>query len=286
MADAGRIGGGRADRRIGRVGRAGGVALAALAAAVILAAPGAASAQGSDDWCRQGRGSDHARFCEVRESTISAPAEGLEVDARPNGAIDVTAAGSGQVKVRARVTAHADSEDRARALAGDVRIETGGGHIRASGPDTGHGEWWSVSYRIEAPAATNIDLRATNGGIDVRGMRGTTTFRTLNGGARLEGLGGDVSGSTTNGGLHIVLSGARWQGRGMDVRTTNGGVDLAVPEGYAAHLETSTVNGGLDLGFPVTVQGRVGRQLSMDLGGGGPTIRAVTTNGGVSLHRP
>jgi len=124
-----------------------------------------------------------------------------------------------------------------------------------------------------------------NGGVDVRGMRGTTRFRTMNGGARLEDLGGDVSGSTMNGGLAIVLGGDRWQGQGMDVRTTNGGVDLTIPEGYSAHLETSTVNGGLDLGFPVTVQGRVGRQLSLDLGGGGPTIRAETTNGGVSLHR-
>jgi hypothetical protein len=38
--------------------------------------------------------------------------------------------------------------------------------------------------------------------------------------------------------------------------------------------------------FPVTVQGRFGRTLSVDLGGGGATIRATTVNGGVSLQRP
>lgn len=258
---------------------------AAFVVAAALAAPAAGRAQGADDWCRQNRGRDGARHCEVREETIAAPSGGLDVDARPNGGIEVTAGSGGRVTIRSRVTARAATEDRARELASQVKIETGGGHVRARGPDTGHDEWWSVSYRIEAPASSDVDLRAMNGGIHVRGMRGTTRFNTMNGGVDLVDPGGDVSGSTTNGGLDIVLRGDRWQGKGLDVRTTNGGVDLTVPEGYSAHLETSTVNGGLDLGFPVTVQGRVDRQLSLDLGSGGPTVRAVTTNGGVSLHR-
>lgn len=257
----------------------------ALVAAASLAGPAAGRAQGADDWCRQNRGGEQARHCEVREQTIAAPSGGIDVDARPNGGIQVTAGSGDRVRIRSRVTARAESESRARELASQVKIETEGGRIRARGPDAGHDEWWSVSYRIEAPASTDVDLRAMNGGIHVQGMRGTTRFNTMNGGVDLVDVAGDVSGSTTNGGLDIVLRGDRWKGKGLDVRTTNGGVDLTVPEGYSAHLETSTVNGGLDLGFPVTVQGRVDRQLSLDLGSGGPTVRAVTTNGGVSLHR-
>ncbi|HUG54310.1 MAG TPA: hypothetical protein VMR21_11945 [Vicinamibacteria bacterium] len=37
--------------------------------------------------------------------------------------------------------------------------------------------------------------------------------------------------------------------------------------------------------LPVRVQGRLGRELSTDLGAGGPTIRAMTTNGGVVVRR-
>ena len=37
--------------------------------------------------------------------------------------------------------------------------------------------------------------------------------------------------------------------------------------------------------FPITVQGRIGRSLSTDLGNGGQTIRATTTNGGVEIRR-
>jgi hypothetical protein len=96
---------------------------------------------------------------------------------------------------------------------------------------------------------------------------------------------GDVRGRTTNGGVHVELDGRRWDGAGLDVQTTNGGVTLEVPADYSARLETGTVNGGLDLEFPVTVQGRIGRRLATTLGEGGPTVRAMTTNGGVRILR-
>ena len=60
---------------------------------------------------------------------------------------------------------------------------------------------------------------------------------------------------------------------------------MAVPENYSAHLEAGTVNGDLSIDFPVTVQGRITRELEVNLGAGGPTVRAMTTNGGVKIKR-
>jgi DUF4097 and DUF4098 domain-containing protein YvlB len=81
------------------------------------------------------------------------------------------------------------------------------------------------------------------------------------------------------------LKGTKWQGAGLDLQTTNGPVNLSIPEGYNAHLETGTVNGPMRFDFPVTVQGRIDRRLSLDIGSGGPTIRVVTTNGPVIVRR-
>jgi DUF4097 and DUF4098 domain-containing protein YvlB len=111
-------------------------------------------------------------------------------------------------------------------------------------------------------------------------------LETVNGGLSLIGTAGDVRGRTINGGIDVTLTGAGWDGEGLDLRTTNGGVALAIPDGYAARLETSTVNGGLDADFPVTVRGRISRELTLDLGSGGRTLRVRTTNGGVTLRRP
>jgi DUF4097 and DUF4098 domain-containing protein YvlB len=97
---------------------------------------------------------------------------------------------------------------------------------------------------------------------------------------------GRVTGRTTNGGLDVRLDGSAWDGEGLDLETSNGGVNLVVPEDYNAELQTGTVNGGLNLDFPLTVQGRVNRRIEVTLGRGGAPIRAVTTNGGIRLRRP
>jgi DUF4097 and DUF4098 domain-containing protein YvlB len=138
---------------------------------------------------------------------------------------------------------------------------------------------------VRVPHGTDLDIETFNGGIGVTDVNGRIRFQALNGGVHLAGIGGDVQGRTTNGGLRIELDGRSWDGEGLDVQTTNGGVTLQVPENYSARLETGTVNGGIQLDFPVTVQGRIGRRLTTTLGEGGPTIRAVTTNGGVKVVR-
>jgi DUF4097 and DUF4098 domain-containing protein YvlB len=104
---------------------------------------------------------------------------------------------------------------------------------------------------------------------------------------RLQDVGGRVNGETRNGGLNVTLNGSKWDGEGLDVQTSNGGVDLRIPDDYNAELETRTVNGGLRIDFPITVQGELTsrRGLSTTLGSGGPLIRARTTNGGVTIRR-
>jgi DUF4097 and DUF4098 domain-containing protein YvlB len=81
------------------------------------------------------------------------------------------------------------------------------------------------------------------------------------------------------------LSGDRWDGESLDVSTTNGGVVMSVPENYSANLQTGTVNGGVAFDFPVTVQGKLNKQITLNLGSGGPLVKAMTTNGGVRVKR-
>ena len=94
-----------------------------------------------------------------------------------------------------------------------------------------------------------------------------------------------MHGLTTNGGLNIELAGDHWDGNGMNVETVNGGVKMTVPANYSAHLETGTTNGNTEVDFPVPVQGRVTKDMSVNLGNGGATVRAITTNGGVKIQR-
>jgi len=267
-----------------------------LAAFVLLlvgsVAPGLAAQRRSDsrDWqiscSRSGSyDSDTERVCHMVEKTIAAPAGVLHIDGRVNGGVTVIGENRRDVLIRVMVEAHARSESRAEELADAVTLETASGRIFAEGPATRNREWWSASFEVHVPAESDLELRAHNGGIGVAGVTGTLRMETLNGGIHLDAVNGDVVAETVNGGLHVELDGPRWEGRGLDAITTNGGVHLRVPRDYSARLETGTVNGGVDIDFPVTVQGRIGRRLATDLGRGGALIRLMTTNGGVDIRK-
>jgi DUF4097 and DUF4098 domain-containing protein YvlB len=236
-----------------------------------------------DEWCHGDARQHGESVCEVREWTFSAP-DDVSVDATPNGGVSVEAWDRSELRVRAKVHAWAEATTRARQIADAIQIKAGA-DIEADGPKTEDEEGWSVSYRVMVPRDTDLDLASTNGGIMIAGVHGTLRFHTTNGGVHLERVAGDVEGRTTNGGLHVVLAGDRWDGKGLNVRTTNGGVKVSVPAGYSAHLEAATTNGGLKVDFPVTVQGRIDRSVSTDLGEGGSTIKVRTTNGGVTIAR-
>lgn len=234
--------------------------------------------------CRSERswGDSRERVCEVREVTLAAGP--LTVDGRQNGGVSVQGWDQDGIRVLALVSVQTRTEAQARADAQAIRIRTDNRTVRAEGPDRDGRGGWSVSYRVFVPRATDLSLRANNGGIRVADVRGRIGMETHNGGISLMGLAGDVRGRTQNGGLDIRLDGDRWQGEGLNVETQNGGVTLAIPRDYSARLETGTVNGGMRIDFPVTVQGEVGKRIDTRLGEGGAPIRAVTTNGGVTVR--
>jgi DUF4097 and DUF4098 domain-containing protein YvlB len=206
------------------------------------------------------------------------------VDGGVNGGISIKGANRSDILVRSKVQAYQDDEADSRRVASEIRVETSGGRVHATGP-TSEKHGWGVSYEIFVPLKTDVALRTHNGGISISGVQGRTQFEAVNGGVTLTQLAGSVQGHTTNGGLHLELASDHWDGDQCDVSTTNGGVTIMVPSNYSAHLETGTVNGGVRIDFPVTVQGEINRQVAVDLGSGGKLVRATTTNGGVRVER-
>jgi DUF4097 and DUF4098 domain-containing protein YvlB len=222
--------------------------------------------------------------CEIREQTL-APSGPIAIDGRQNGGVAIKGWEQNQVLVRARVQTAAVTAEEAAELAKQVRIEVSGSKIFASGPDSGKNLNWDVSYEIFVPRRSDVSVETHNGGISIADVSGRLDFNATNGGVVLKRVGGNVRGSTTNGGLVVELSGDHWDGETLDVSTTNGGVIMSVPENYSAHLETGTVNGSISVDFPVTVQGKINKELAVNLGSGGATVKAMTTNGGVKIRR-
>ena len=239
---------------------------------------------GGESWSNENKVS----FKELREMTI--PASGsVAVDAGRNGGVKVKGSDRADILVRACVQTWGTSDEAARAIANGIRISTGG-TITA---DAAGEENWSVSYELQVPRTTNLNLKAQNGGISIAGVESRMEFETMNGGLHLMDIAGDIRGRTTNGGVHVALGGNSWRGSGLDLVTTNGGVHLQIPETYAANIETGTTNGGFHSSIPalnVTTEDVKGRErhnrptrLNTSLNGGGAPIRLLTTNGGVHI---
>jgi hypothetical protein len=233
-------------------------------------------------WGNDARG--HA--CEVRNVPVRLSGRSISVDGERNGGVRVFGWDRDSVQVTARMQAQDRTDADARELLSRVKIVADGRGVRADGPSDQRDEsGWSVSYYVYVPRRFDVDLQAHNGGLTVADVSGKLSLDTHNGSVALVNVGGDVRANTQNGSLNVQLTGTKWDGTGLDAETRNGSVRLSVPEQYAAQLETGTVNGSIRTDIPITVSGRISRQLSIPLGGGGKTIRAMTTNGSVSITR-
>jgi hypothetical protein len=148
--------------------------------------------------------------------------------------------------------------------------------------------WWPTDGSRTRITAYTTTVDEIGGGPSLAYVRGTGEihFTYENGPIGLEDLGGDVTARTENGPIGVVLSGTTWEGQGLDAETENGPISVSIPANYAAVLETGTVNGPFDTEIPLQVRIEPGdstRRFRVDLGGGGPLVRVVTTNGPVSI---
>ena len=261
-----------------------------FAAAVLFVACGSVQAR---DWTPAGEKScsaDHfhvndlVSYAESREQRLPNGATN-NINPGQNGSIRVHGWNNSDVLVKACIQAAAASDSEARALASQVSIAQGAGMIEPSGPSTNDRSYWNVSYEVWVPNASNLELKAKNGSIAVESVRGQIHFQTLNGSVKLNEVAGNVEGSTTNGSLLIDVAGSGWTGSGLRAETTNGSVQLNLPENVSAQVQASTVNGRVKVDFPVTVSGEISKTMTFQLGGGGPLIEAKTVNGSIHIAK-
>lgn len=271
----------------------------ALLAASLLAAPSLRAQRhrgapvDTTEWledCRSGNNrwngdDERARSCEVRKVAVAAPKGHLTIDAGRNGGINIIGMDGDSMVVVARIAASARTTDEAAALTRQVQVEVTSSSVRANGPTSSDRNQWYVSFDVVLPRGSDISATTQNGGIHLEGLNGKVDARAENGPVSIIEMAGDVTGRTQNGPVIAELRGTKWEGAGLDLQTTNGPVTLRIASGYNAHVETGTVNGPMSIDFPVTIQGRITKHFSFDVGKGGAPVRAVTTNGPLVVRK-
>lgn len=204
------------------------------------------------------------------------------------------------------IVGHDESEVRAEArLAGDpstgalgLRVSRTAGLVAVELPeDLPSG----ANLVVEAPRGVALEIRGANGGpITVVGVEGEIDVENSNAGVKLLDVVGPVVAATSNGPIEVRFRRIA-RGLPMSFVTSNGAIDVTLPDEVAADLLIQTDTGSVRSEFPIepdTTGGRPGfgppggpdpprpgRVIRGSIGGGGPLFRFWTDNADVILRR-
>jgi hypothetical protein len=206
-----------------------------------------------------------------------------------NGSVDIQGGSGANVEVRAERIAHASTDAAAReilpriAIREDVSpdkivLQTEGLAGIVIGVDV------AVNYHVMMPATARARVRAVNGDVTVADVEGQVVLSSTNGEVIGRNLRGGVDARSVNKGVTVSLGGF---GRDpVDLRATNGSVDLTVPPDVSAILEANYINGSFDIKElmyePFGEQTR--RRARGRLNAGGTPITITTVNGNIRVR--
>jgi hypothetical protein len=211
--------------------------------------------------------------------TFSGPVERVEVDADAGGVRIVTGpADAATVDLRI-LRGLTEPDHRASLVDGVLRVHDGCPGLLSSFCD--------VRATITAPAGVSVVVRASGGGVRIRGVEGSVDVDASGGGVEVDGAagtlrlrssGGGITGrdlrsgrvdaSSSGGGVHLDLASVPTQVTG---RSSGGGVSVLVPPGATAYRVDARSSGG-GTRNDVHTDPSSDRTIDVDSSGGGVSV--------------
>lgn len=264
-------------------------------AALLLAAPSLAQAQGNPDRITVPL-TDPARPALVKASLLYG---GIIVKGGDQKEVLVEARGRGEESDRERERgSRQGSLRRLNVPSTSLSIEEENNEVRVSAGMR------TVDLVITVPRRTSLYLRATNDGdIVVDGVEGEIDVNNLNGEVTMTNVGGSAVVHALNGDIKVTFQ--RIAGdKPMAFSSLNGDIDVTFPATLKANLVLSAGQGEVYTDFDVQLQpgsnqpivedsrGKGGKyKVKMDkmvhysVGGGGPEIRFTNFNGDIYIRK-
>jgi DUF4097 and DUF4098 domain-containing protein YvlB len=161
----------------------------------------------------------------------------------------------------------------------------------------------SLRIEIEVPQEIALDLSSSDGSIHISSVKGDARLATSDGSVRVENFEGSLHGHTSDGSIEIGgrfeqldlstsdghIRADIWKGSHMtgewNLRSSDGSINVGVPDDLGAYIDASTGDGHLDLQLPIEVSGRLDRHMVHGkLHGGGPVFRVHTSDGSITFR--
>lgn len=224
-----------------------------------------------------------------------------------NGSIAIHGADVAECSLTATIVTRAANDEEAEELSDQVEVTLvpSGDRLTAKidQPTRLINKSVSVSYDIQIPNETNLELITHNGAVrinDIKGhidatthngkttaenVSGTTELTTHNGHVTCREISGDSRLNTHNGGVDVVYSETAPSVCDVSIETHNGSIDFTSPPDFTAQVNASTHNGSVHTDLPITVKGKVSKsKLTGTIGTGEGKLHLETHNGSIKIR--
>jgi hypothetical protein len=130
-----------------------------------------------------------------------------------------------------------------------------------------------------------VRLRTVDGAIYGTDLDGRCEASTGDGTVRLAGRFEELNIASGDGNVEARVAPGSVVSFPWSIRTGDGSVRVAIPEGLKADLDAATNDGAITVTLPLTVEGEIrNRRVRGTLNGGGPELRIRTGDGFVRVE--
>ncbi|MFZ0388901.1 MAG: DUF4097 family beta strand repeat-containing protein [Calditrichia bacterium] len=211
-----------------------------------------------------------------------------------NGSIEIEGWNKEEVSIEAHKVVKSDDREKAeeylKAIQIEVQEENSTLRINTRKGTTNNGLFEdgnpvNINYKLKVPLRSDLQVSSTNGGIAVLRIEGKLELHTTNGRIKADEISGNVNANTTNGSLSVNFRNVKTDDN-MEFHTTNGSIDLQIPESIQCDLQAKTSNGTITTDFPLEIKGKYNsKQVDAKINGGGGRLDLKTTNGRISIEK-
>lgn len=224
-----------------------------------------------------------------------------------NGSITIHGADVAECSLTATIVTRAANDEEAEELSDQVEVTLvpSGNRLTAKidKPTRLINKSVSVSYDIQLPNETSLELITHNGAVRLdnitghidatthngkttaENVSGTTELTTHNGHVTCREISGDSRLNTHNGGVDVVYSETAPSVCDVSIETHNGSIDFTSPPDFTAQVNASTHNGSVHTDLPITVKGKVSKsKLTGTIGTGEGKLHLETHNGSIKIR--
>ncbi|MDT8303159.1 MAG: DUF4097 family beta strand repeat-containing protein [Sedimentisphaerales bacterium] len=190
--------------------------------------------------------------------------------------------------VTAAITVKAPTEEEAKELARQIKIELEQNGdtltVKTTKPRQKRRRSISINFKIVVPKQTALQISSNVGEIHVSNITEDIKAQTDVGKISCKEISGDIDLKVDVGKVNVVYSKTASAACNVTIRTDVGSIDITTPPECSAAVQANTDVGSISTDMPLTIKGRVGKNLQGTIGAGEGKLSLMTDVGSIRIR--